>query len=62
MTDLEFLHLGSTAISDEGLVHLEPLTKLKELYVTRTAVTQEGVKRLQAKLPNTKIVLRYVGN
>lgn len=62
LTELTFLHLGSTLITDEGLVHLEGMKKLADLIVTRTAVTQEGVDALQAKLPNTKIQLKYLGD
>ncbi len=62
LTELRFLHLGSTLITDAGLVHLEQMSKLEDLIVTRTAVTQEGVDALQAKLPKTKIQLRYLGD
>ena len=57
---LEFLHLGSTAVSDEGLKDLEGLTALKDLRVTRTAVTEKGVEQLQGKLPDAKIQLKYI--
>ena len=46
MAKITFLHLGSTTITDAGLVHLEGLTTLKDLKVTRTAVTEEGVASL----------------
>ena len=39
-----------------------PLTALKDLIVTRTGVTEDGVKTLQEKLPDTKIQLRYLGD
>ena len=60
MSKLEFLHLGSTAVSDAGLKHLEPLTALTDLRVTRTAVTAEGVEQLKRALPNAKIQLIYI--
>jgi hypothetical protein len=47
-------------VSDAGLPHLEPLTKLQKLIVTRTQVTAEGVAALQGKLPETEIQLEYV--
>ncbi len=34
-----------------GLAHLEGLAKLKSLYLWETKVTDEGVKKLQEKLP-----------
>ena len=60
MKQLEFLHLGSTAVSDAGLPDLEGLTSLKDLKVTRTAVTEKGVAELKKKLPNTEIQLKYI--
>jgi hypothetical protein len=54
------LHLGSTAISDAGLTHLEPLAALKDLKVTRTAVTADGVEQLKKSLPDTRIQLMYI--
>jgi hypothetical protein len=60
LSGLKFLHLGSTLITDAGLVHLEELAGLEDLIVTRTAVTEAGAEALQAKLPNTKIQLQYV--
>jgi hypothetical protein len=60
MKKLTFLHLGSTQITDAGLTHLEHLTSLKDLKVTRTGVTADGVARLQPNLPDTKIQLEYI--
>jgi hypothetical protein len=48
-------------VSDAGLVHLEPLTALKELNLTRTSVSEAGAAKLQEKLPQTKIQLKYLG-
>jgi hypothetical protein len=41
-------------------VNIEGLTTLKDLKVTRTAVTEEGVAALQPKLPDTNIQLLYI--
>ena len=62
MKQLEFLHLGSTQVTDAGRAQLAGLSALKDLRVTRTAVTVEGAAALQQKLPDTKIQLRYLGN
>jgi len=37
------------------LVHLQGLSQLKELWLTGTKVTNQGVKKLQQVLPNCKI-------
>ena len=47
-------------MTDEGLVHLEALTSLKDLKVTRTNVSEDGVAALQKKLPGAKIQLKYI--
>jgi len=44
-------------LTDAGLVHLEGLKNLKMLILIGTQVTPAGVKKLQQKLPNTKIAL-----
>ena len=62
MKELKFLHLGSTQISNAGLPQLSELKSLDKLVVTRTAVNQEGVDKLQPELPDTEIQLKYLGN
>ncbi|MGD9127809.1 MAG: hypothetical protein PVH19_10580 [Planctomycetia bacterium] len=52
---LECLVLSNADVSDEGLESLAELTNLKELHVDSTRVSDEGVKKLQEKLPNCKI-------
>jgi hypothetical protein len=44
-----------TPITDDGLVHLKDLTRLKELRLYHTQVTDEGVKKLQEALPKCEI-------
>jgi hypothetical protein len=53
--DLESLQLHDTAITDASLLHLEGMTKLRELNLYGARVTADGVKRLQAKLPDCEI-------
>ena len=56
LSGLEELHLRRNhAITDAGLEHLFGLARLRDLDLRETSVTAEGVKRLQAALPNAKI-------
>ena len=52
---LEELWLNSTAVSDTGLVALAKSRLLRYLVLTRTKVTEAGVKKLAAALPRCKI-------
>lgn len=56
--DLEVLHLQSrdrSKITDAGLKHLLGLRFLKELKISGTAVTAQGVQRVQQAIPGCKI-------
>jgi hypothetical protein len=55
LEQLEFLHLGRTAITDAAIEHLSPLTTLRTLHVTRTGVTEAGAERLRQALPDCEI-------
>ena len=55
LTHLKTLHLGSTDITDDGLVHLEGMTHLDILRVNNPNVSFEAMRALQKKLPDTKI-------
>ena len=44
-----------TIDTDAGIQHLKSLTNLKELCVTKTQVTDDGVEKLQQALPNCKV-------
>ncbi len=56
-THLRVLDLeGFACVTDAGLVHLTVLTRLEEVNLRNTRVTDEGVKRLQQALPNCKII------
>ena len=48
LTKLETLGLGSTQITDAGLVHLKGLTKLESLTLSDTDVTDAGLEHLIA--------------
>ena len=56
LNSLQTLKLdGNKNIRDAGLVHLYGLTNLRSLQLKETAVTEAGIKRLQAKLPECQI-------
>ena len=57
--NLEYLHIGSTQVNDAALEPLGELKNLKELVITFLPdVTDEGVKKLQEKLPGLKDIKR----
>ena len=58
--DLEFLHLGSTGVTDTGITQLQPLKSLADLRVTRTAVTPKGAEQFRQKRPGVAVQLAYV--
>ena len=47
LTNLAWLHLGATAITDTSLAELAKFESLKEAIVTRTETTFEGVEKLR---------------
>ena len=51
MTQLIYLHLGNTSVTDAGLAKLSGLRHLKELTVSAPLVTPEGVKVLTQVRP-----------
>lgn len=56
LSELRQLDLYSTQVSDKGLHHLYGLKNLKELKLRDTRVTAVGAAKLQAALPNCKIL------
>jgi hypothetical protein len=48
--------LNSIEVTDAGLENLKGLTQLHILWLTRTKVTDEGVKKLQQALPKCQII------
>jgi hypothetical protein len=57
MKDLTELVLASTPITDAGLDTIKMLTKLKDINLSFSKVTPEGVSKLEAALPDAKITL-----
>jgi hypothetical protein len=58
MKSLQLLRIHSASVTDEGLIHLEGLSQLKELSLDNTKATPDGVQQLQRALPNCKIKVR----
>jgi Leucine-rich repeat (LRR) protein len=57
LTSLSILDLGGNIpVTDAGLAHLKGLAKLSFLDLTKTRVTDAGVKGLQQALPSLKII------
>ena len=54
-TGQRILSLTGTDVTDAGLERLKGLSKLQRLKLQGTAVTEEGVKKLQESLPECKI-------
>lgn len=54
--NLRRLTCSGTQISDAGLEHLAGLTKLRQLNLTGTKVTEAGLAKVQAALPDCKVL------
>ena len=55
LKNLRLLSLNQTEITDNGLVSLQGMTTLRELFVRHTKVTEKGVAELKKYLPNCNI-------
>lgn len=56
LKNLKTLHIGDAEdITDAGLVKLEGLKNLKEIYLFRTHITTTGVKKLKDAIPGLKV-------
>ena len=58
LANLDTLHhlgLKDMLITDAGLVHLHGMVNLKQLWLSRTNATIDGVTQLHKLLPNCKI-------
>ncbi|MFN6127353.1 MAG: hypothetical protein ACK494_00465, partial [Planctomycetota bacterium] len=52
---LEFLHLGKTAITEDGIQGLQGLSNLKDLIVTNIGLGSAAVQQLRGHFPKTNI-------
>jgi hypothetical protein len=50
------MNLGDNPITDVDLEHLKPLKNLKQLELSGTSVTKEGVESLRKALSNCEIL------
>ena len=55
LTQLQWLNLYGTRVTDAGLQHLKGLTRLQSLDLTGSAVTAAGVRDLKKALPKVQI-------
>ena len=53
--ELKWLVLQDTKLTDEGLAHFQSLTKLERLDIEGSLVTENGVEKLEAALPNLRV-------
>jgi hypothetical protein len=56
LKNLELLDVQNTAVTDSGLNQLRGLTKLKEMWLGQTKITEEGIVRFKAAMPNLKVI------
>jgi hypothetical protein len=54
-SDLIYLWLDDTRISDAGLLHLRQMKRLKYLYIRNSLVTDAGIAALKRELPRVRI-------
>ena len=55
LNELKWLVLQDTKLTDEGLAHFQALTKLERLDIEGSLVTENGVEKLEAALPNLRV-------
>jgi hypothetical protein len=55
LTSLAWLHLGGTAVTDAGLVEVAKFESLKDVIVTKTETTLEGIEKLRQARPDMNI-------
>lgn len=55
LSNLQFLYLHDINVGDSSLPEIEALKNLKVLCIPGTKISREGVRRLRAAMPNTRI-------
>jgi hypothetical protein len=56
LSNLEYLDVSSTKVTDAGLKHLSGLHRLRTLGVVECAVTKAGIDELKEALPDCRII------
>ena len=58
LPSLWYINLVGTEVTDKGIQTLASIPSLKEIYLWNSKVSEDGAAKLQAALPNAKIIYR----
>jgi hypothetical protein len=59
LTSLEYLHIGTTQVTNDGLKELHGLTNLKEIDLTfLSSISDSAVEELKTALPKLETINR----
>ena len=58
LPSLWYINLVGTEVTDKGIQTLASIASLKEIYLWNSKVSEDGATKLQAALPNAKIIFR----
>ena len=58
LPSLWYINLVGTEVTDKGIQTLASIASLKEIYLWNSKVSEDGAAKLQAALPNAKIIFR----
>ncbi|MDR1477874.1 MAG: hypothetical protein LBJ00_02925 [Planctomycetaceae bacterium] len=62
LENLEWIHLGGTAVTDVVLDDVVKFKKLKEVIVTKTSVTKSAADKLRKNMPDCKVQDNFSNN
>jgi hypothetical protein len=57
LTNLSYLNLHSTNVSDTALTSLTPLRKLRQVYLWKTRVTPASATKFAKSIPDLNVTL-----
>ena len=55
LTNLSYVGVRHTQVTDAGLVHLKALSNLSYVNVRRSRVTADGIKKLKQAFPSLQV-------